>query len=179
MKQSYKFERVTDVSYRFAGDSGEMVERVNRKQSANTDRFLYDTVPSSSSSLITMSYIPSILMTVAGNDNNRLVSRKLHPASLDIVFTFLGTLQPLVLGGIDGGHLGRLPGWSADASAVHSSDTEVVRVAQVQAVNRVFTNIHWGVVALDPDVASSFTPVNHTAATKAQYLCRVFRLSEV
>lgn len=153
-----------------------MVERVNRKQLANTDQFLYGTVPSSSSSLITMSYFPSILMTVAGNDNNRLVSRKLHPASLDFVFTFLGTLQPLVLGGVDGGHLVRLPGWSADAGAVHSSDPEVVRVAYAQTVNRVFTNIHRGVVALDPGVASSFTPVNHTAARTSQFLCSVFQV---
>lgn len=109
---------------------------------------------------MTMSYFPSILITVAGND--RLVSKQSHPAGLDFVFTFLSTLQPLTLCGIDGGHFVGLAGCPADAGAVHSSDAEVVGVAHFQAMHRVFTNSHWSIIALDPGVAASFTPTEQT-----------------
>lgn len=107
-----------------------------------------------------MSYFPSILITVAGNDNNRPVRKQSCPAGLYFLFTFLGTLQPLALGGIEGGHFVRLAGRPADAGAVHGSDPEVVGVAHAQTVHRVFTNLHRGVVALDPLVAAGFTPAD-------------------
>lgn len=107
-----------------------------------------------------MSYFPSILITVVGN--NRPVSKQSYPAGFDFAFTFLGTLQPLALGVVDGGHFVGLAGRPADAGAVHGSDTEVVGVAHSQAVHRVFTNLHWGIVALDPGVAAGFTPTDRT-----------------
>lgn len=81
-----------------------------------------------------------------------------NPAVLYFVFTFIGTLQPLALSSIEGGHFVRLAGRPADAGAVHGSDPEVVGAAHAQAVHRVFTNLHWGVIALDPSVAPGFTP---------------------
>lgn len=107
-----------------------------------------------------MSYFPSILITVAGND--RLVSEQSHPAGLDFVFTFLGTLQPLTLRGVNGGHFVGFAGRPADAGAVNSSDAEVVGVAHFQAMHRIFTNSHRSVIALDPGVAASFTPTDQT-----------------
>lgn len=111
---------------------------------------------------MTISYFPSILITVAGNDNNKPVRKPPHPDSLYFVFTFIGTLQPLTLSGVESGHFVRLAGWPADADTIHGSDPEVVGVAHLQAVHRVFTNLHWGVVALDPAVAASFTPTNQS-----------------
>lgn len=107
-----------------------------------------------------MSYFPLILITVAGNDNNRPVMKQSPPAGLYFAFTFICTLQPLALGSVEGGHFVRLAGRPADAGAVHGSDPEVVGVAHFQAVHRVFTNLHWGIIALDPGVTASFTPAH-------------------
>lgn len=73
-------------------------------------------------------------------------------------FTFVGTLQPLALGGVQGGDFLRLAGRPADADFVHGSDPEVVGVAHAEAVHRVFTHLHGGVVALDPSVGTDVTP---------------------
>lgn len=110
-----------------------------------------------------MSYLPSILITVAGNDSDRYVSKRWCPAASGVTFTFLGTLQLLAFGSVDRSHLVRLAGRSADASAVHGPDTEMVCVAHFQAMNRVFANIDGGVVALDPGVTAGFTPVHQTS----------------
>lgn len=110
-----------------------------------------------------MSYLPSILITVAGNGNDRYVSKRWRPAASGVTFTFLGTLQLLALDSVERGHLVRLAGWSADASAVHGPDAEMVCVAHFQAMNRVFANIDGGVVALDPGVTAGFTPVHQTS----------------
>lgn len=82
-----------------------------------------------------------------------------------LVITFLFTLQPLALGRVEGGHLVRLAGRPADASAVHSPDPEVVGAAHAQAVHRVFTNLDGGVVALDPGVAAGLAPVDEELRT--------------
>lgn len=89
--------------------------------------------------------------------------------------TFLCTLQPLALGGVDGGHFVRLAGRPADAGAVHRSDAEVVGVAHAEAVHRVFTDLHRGVVALDPGVAADFTPAERyddIINKKISFLCQ-------
>lgn len=141
----------------------------SKAESLNPGRSLFTTIPSRSSSLITTSYFPSILITVAGNDNNRPVRKQSYPAGLYFVFTFLGTLQPLALGSVEGGHFVGLAGRPADAGAVHGSDPEVVGAAHAQAVHRVFTDLHWGIVALDPGVAASFTPTPRTGRWQHQY----------
>lgn len=86
---------------------------------------------------------------------NRAASRLLHSA-----FTFLATLQPLALGGVDGGHLVGPAGRPADAGAVHRSDAEVVGASHAQAVRRVFAHLHRGVVALDPVVGAGLAPAD-------------------
>lgn len=91
------------------------------------------------------------------------VSKRWCPADADVTFTFLGTLQPLALGRVDGGDFIGLAGRPADAGAVHAPDAEVVRAARFQAVNWVFANIDGGVVALDPGVAAGFTPAHRTS----------------
>lgn len=87
---------------------------------------------------------------------NHAASRLLHSA-----FTFLGTLQPLTLGRVDGGHLAGPAGRPADAGAVHRSDAEVVGASHTQTVHRVFAHFHRGVVALDPVVGASLAPAGH------------------
>lgn len=104
-----------------------------------------------------MSYFPSILTTVAGH-NNRPIRKQSYAAGLYFEFTFLGTLQPLALGRVEGGHFVRFAGRPAHPGAVHGSDTEVVWASDAQAMNRVFTNLHRGIIALDPGVAARFTP---------------------
>lgn len=91
------------------------------------------------------------------------VSKRWRPAASDVTFTFLGTLQPLVLSRVDGGDFVGLAGWPADAGAVHGPDAEVVRASCFQAVNWVFANVDGGVVALDPGVAAGFTPAQQTS----------------
>lgn len=114
-----------------------------------------------------MSYFPSILTTVAGK-NDSWVRKHSSPSLLEMMFTFIGTLQPLVLGGVQGGHSLRPAGRPADAAAVHGSDPEVVGVADAQAVHRVLADLHWGVVALDPGVASCFTPAHQEMTSSVQ-----------
>lgn len=112
-----------------------------------------------------MSYFPSILITVAGNDSSRPVRKQSYPTGLCFVFTFISTLQPLALGFVECGHFVGLAGRPADAGAVHGADAEVVGAAHFQSVHWVFTNLHRGVVALDPGVAASLTPT-HTRIRK-------------
>lgn len=145
------------VDGEFGKQSQMLVFGLSDSWSENT-QFLFDTtVPSRSSSLITTSYFPSILITVVGKQTetlaNQAASRLRHSA-----FTFLGTLQPLALGGVDGGHLVGAAGRPADACAVHRSDAEVVGASHTQAVHRVFAHFHRGVVALDPVVGASLAP---------------------
>lgn len=88
------------------------------------------------------------------------VRKQSHPAGLCFAFTFISTLQPLALGVVEGGHFVGLAGRPADAGAVHGADAEVVGASHFQAVHRVFTNLHRGIVALDPGVAASLTPTH-------------------
>lgn len=105
-----------------------------------------------------MSYFPPILITVVGKQqqhNHQETSVCRLP--VHFVFTFFGTLQPLTLRGVQRGHFVGLAWRSADAGAVHSPDPEVVGVAHAQPMCRIFANLHWGVVALDPGVAAGLT----------------------
>lgn len=124
------------------------------------------TVPSRSSSLITTSYLPSILITVAGNNHNRGVSPLAPPLHPFIAFTFLTTLQPLALGWVNGGHLLGPAGWPTDASAVDGADAEVVAASSAEAMDRVFAHLHGGVVALDPGIGAGLASVSPRDTTR-------------
>lgn len=63
---------------------------------------------------------------------------------------WLCTLQSLSLSWVQGSHLVRLPGRSADPGTIDSPDPEVVGVTHAQAVHGVLTDPHWGVVTLGP-----------------------------
>lgn len=148
-----KFGRRAGISIWSVEDYKEKI----KSRDLNPDQSLFTTVPSSSSSLITMSYFPSILITVR-SENSRSIRKHSYLAVECFVFTFLFTLKPLALGSVDCGHLIWLARCSADAGAVHGSDAEVVGAAQAQAVYRVLTNLYWGIIALNPGVTANFTP---------------------
>lgn len=116
-------------------------------------------VPSRSSSLITTSYLPSILITVARNNDNRGVSYLAPPLCLYIAFTFLATLQPLALSRIDGGHPFGPSGWPAHAGAVDGADTEVVAASNFEVMDWIFTHLYRGIIALDPGISASLAPM--------------------
>lgn len=67
-------------------------------------------------------------------------------------------MQPLKLGGVQGGdgigHAARL----ADAAGVDGSGSEVVGVSLEQAGHRVFTDLDGVVVALGPVICAHLTP---------------------
>lgn len=72
---------------------------------------------------------------------------------------WLCTLQSLSLSWVQGSHLVRLPGRSADPGTIDSPDPEVVGVTHAQAVHGVLTDPHWGVVTLGPGSTTRLTSV--------------------